>query len=572
MRIIHIKLVVLLSFILLITGLARIQLFNGPCYKRQSRENRVRLIPIRAARGNIYDREGKLLAKSRLSFNAAVIPREAGSNSSTLTKLSVILEIPVAALRQKLKQNAVNPFVPAVVAEDIPKEKAILIEEKSLRLKGVVIETVPLREYVYEESTAHLIGYITKLTWQEYKKLRFYGYRIVDFIGRTGLEAAFDSYLKGEDGGYQIEVDNKGKRIKVLGHKAPQKGKDLQLTIDIELQNYIYSLTKQRKAAVCVINPLSGEVLSMVSTPSFNPNIIVSPSPQRNRKVKAIFNSKDSVMTNRNIQSAYPTGSVFKIVTALCALETRAVDAGQTINCPGHFKLGKSTFRCWYSKGHGEETIVDALKNSCNVFFYKAGLEAGIDSLSSYARKFGFGRPTGIELGGEAAGLVPDKEWKLKEKGERWYDGETVIFAIGQGYFLATPIQILRMISVIANGGNLIYPQIVKKIADLEAGSKKPRRLNFKKKNLNIVRRGLELVVSASGTGRRAQVEGVKVAGKTATAQTSSGPTHACFSCFFPADKPEFALVVFLEHGGTGGVEAAGVSRQIIEFIKRKYL
>lgn len=573
MKIRNIKIVIIVSFLFLICGLINIQILQAPLYKKLSQGNRIRLIPLTAARGNIYDKEGKILAKSRLSFNVAVIPKDIGDNLSTFKTLARILDTDEASLNKRLKKNALTPFTPAVIAEDIDKDKAFLIEEENLKLKGVMIQTVPLREYPYGESTAHIIGYISELNAEEIKRLKFYGYKPVDLIGRSGIERTLDGYLKGEDGGFQVEVDNRSRQIRTLGYKEPQRGRDIYLTIDIELQDYIYNLMDGRKGAVCIWDPSEGKILAMVSSPSFDPNIFINPDKEKNKAIKRILNDNSLFcMMDRSIQGGYPCGSVFKIVTAVCALETGAIKANEELDCLGSLKVGKRRFDCWYTAGHGMQTVSEALKNSCNVFFYKLSLKVGIGKLSTYARIFGFGEATGINLPSEISGLVPDKKWKRKNKKEAWYDGETVNLSIGQGYILVTPLQVLRMVSVIANGGYLVYPHIVERIGDVDEGVKSPKKLDFKDENLELVKHGMEMVVSSHGTGLRAQVEGLKIAGKTGTAQTGSGLNHAWFVSFFPVDKAKFAMVVFLEHGGSGGVEAAGLSKKITTFIKGKYL
>ena len=572
MRIHRLKLITLFLFLFLMTGLIKIQVFENSYYKDLSQENRIRIIPIKAARGNIYDRNGKVLARSRLSFSVAVIPKEVSSNNELFARLSKILNVNPALLINKMKKDALSPFNPVVIQSDIPKDKAILIEEDKDKLPGVIIQTEPLREYIYSEATAHIIGYVGKPNINELQKLKTYGYKPTDLIGRAGIEKSFNSYLKGKDGGYQVEVDSRGRRIKVIGYKKPRKGKDIYLTIDIDIQNYIYELIKDKKAAVCLMSPDTGKIISLVSSPSFNPNIFINPDNKKNRLINQLFNSDSYPMVNRCIQTAYPVGSLFKIVTSIAALETDSISETQQFNCPGYFKLGGRVFHCWKESGHGLQTVRQALKNSCNVFFYNVGLKVGVDNLTKYAKKFGFGEKTGIQLPDEARGLVPSKHWKLKTKNEPWYDGETVIFAIGQGYFLATPLQALRMISAIANGGNLVYPQIVERIEDVDIGYPEPKSLNLEDKNIQIVKEGLDLVVSEYGTGQKAQVEGLEVAGKTATAQVSSGLTHAWFGCFFPVDKPEYAIIVFMEHGGSGGWNAAPLGKKIIEYIRDHYM
>jgi penicillin-binding protein 2 len=574
MKIRNIKFVISFFFIIVIAGLFNLQILNYSYYNSLSSENRIRINPIIAARGDIYDRNYNILAKSRLSFNVAVIPQEAKKNKSLILDLAEILDSSVSDLESSLRKNTINYFVPAVIAEDIPRNTALYIEENNTDFNGAVIQTAPLREYIYEESTAHLIGYVSKLSPEEYKSLKYYGYKPIDLVGRTGIEKTYNSYLNGKDGGYQVEVDNRGRQLKIIGYKKPIKGKDLQLTIDVDVQNYIYSIIKEKKGSVIIWDPNNGYILAMVSSPSYNPNIFINPTKKKNIEINRIFNipPEDSPLINRAIQAIYPSGSVFKIVTAMTGLETQAITIASEFECPGYMRLGGRVFKCWYRSGHGGQNVVYAIKNSCNVFFYKTGLKVGIDNLSQYARKFGYGSLTGIELPSEEAGLVPDAQWKKKVYNERWYDGDTVPLAIGQGYLQVTPIQILRMASVIASGGYLLKPTLVSKIEEVEVNEPRMKKCDFKKENIDIIARGMGEVASSDGTGKRAMVEGVSIAGKTATVQNPHGKTHAGFVCFFPRETPEYAMVVYIEHGGSGGYEAAGIARKIITYMRDKGL
>ena len=570
MKVRNLKIVLSFLFIVVAIGLFKLQVVNYGYYSSLSKENRIRINPIIASRGDIYDRDGNILAKSRLSFNLAVIPDEAMKNENLLSDLSLVVGMSEKILQSNLKRNTINYFVPAIIAEDIPREQALYIEENNLNYEGAFIQTAPLREYLYEESLAHVLGYVSKLTAGEYKKLKFYGYKSIDLVGRTGIESSYNSYLKGEDGGFQIEVDNRGRHLRLIGYKKPQKGKDIYTSIDLDLQNYIYSLIENKKGAVCVMNPNDGKILAMVSVPSYNPNIFINPNAQKNKEIRVIFDTSpnNTPLLNRSIQAVYPCGSVFKIVTLISGLETGAINRSSEFNCPGFLMLGKRKFKCWYRKGHGNQNVILALKNSCNVFCYKVGLKVGIDNLSDYSRKFGFGAITGIDLPSEQAGLVPDRHWKRKIYNDRWYDGDTVSLAIGQSYLQVTPLQILRMASVIANGGYLVTPSLVNRIEDIDVGVGKVESCNFKIDNLDAISEGMDLVVSETGTGKRAQVKGINIAGKTATIQNSQGKTHAGFICFFPYDVPMYAIVVFIEHGGSGGYEAAGIAQKIISYMK----
>jgi penicillin-binding protein 2 len=570
----NIKVILSIFFCIVVAGLFKLQLVNYNYYNALSKDNRIRLNPIIASRGDIYDRSGNIVAKSRLSFNVAVIPSEAKKNEKLLLQLSKVLGINQHSLERNLKRNTINYFVPAVVAEDIPRQQALYIEENNLNYNGAIIQTAPLREYLYEDSLAHVIGYVSKLSPEEYKSLKFYGYKPIDLVGRTGIEKTYNSYLKGDDGGYQVEVDNRGRHVRLIGYKKPVKGKDVYLSIDLGLQNYIYSIMKEKKGAVCVWNPHDGKIAAMVSTPSFNPNVFINPNEDKNKEIIKILNTppEDSPLLNRNIQAVYPSGSVFKIVTTMCGLEVEAIDKSTEFNCPGYLKLGKSRFNCWYHRGHGDQNVTLALKNSCNVFCYRVGLKVGIDNLSSSARKFGYGKCTGIDLPAEQAGLVPDNEWKQKMYKEKWYDGDTVSLAIGQSYLQVTPLQILRMASVIANGGYLPTPSLVNRIENVDVGVGKIEYCNFKPANIDIIAEGMDLVVSDTGTGKRASVEGINIAGKTATIQNPHGKTHAGFVCYFPFETPMYAMVVFVEHGGSGGYTAAGIAQKIISYMKEEGL
>ena len=572
MKIRNIKILLSFFFFIVLIGLFKLQIIGFGYYNSLSEGNRIRLNPIIAARGDIYDKNGNLLAGSRLSFNLAVIPQESERNKQLLSELSLVLGTTETDLRNNLKRNTINYFVPAVVAEDISKQQAFYIEENILNYNGAVIQTAPLREYLHGESLAHVLGYDNKLSAEEYKNLRFYGYKPIDLVGRAGVERSYDSYLKGNDGGFQVEVDNRGRHLRLIGSKKPQKGRDVYLSVDLELQNFIHSLIKDKKGAICVWNPNDGKVLAMVSAPTFDPNLFINPNEEKNRKIRQILNapSSESPMINRNIQAVYPPGSVFKVVGAVCGLEEGIINTNSEFYCPGYMNLGKRRFNCWYRSGHGNQDVVAALKNSCNVFFYEMGLKAGIDNLSDYALRFGFGVPTGVDLPFEQSGLAADRQWKLRVHNDRWYPGDTVSLSIGQGYMQVTPLQILRMASVVASGGYLVVPSLVERIEDMEVKAVKSEYVNFNAENLKLVSKGMDLAVSPQGTAKRALVPGVNIAGKTGTVQNPHGKTHAVFVCYFPVEAANFALLVFIEHGGSGGYEAAGIAQKIISFMKEE--
>jgi len=565
MRIRTLKVIISGLFCLTIIALFYVQIVNAPLYIKLSRNNRIRIVPIVASRGDIFDREGRTLVSNRASFNCVGIPQELDDKEKTLSKVSRILGIEKAVLKRRFRKGTVSPFTPVIIAKDISKENAIAIEEERLNLPGIFIYTKPVRDYRYRDAYAHLVGYIGEIAPDELDRLDRYGYRMNDLIGKAGIEKKYDNYLKGKNGGMQIEVDNKGRQVRVLSSKEPERGKDIYLTIDIELQEYIDEIFKNKKGACVVMDPRNGEVLSFISRPSFDPNLFAG----SDARIKRILKDPCHPMLNRAISCAYPPGSSFKIVVATAALEERKINTSKSFVCSGTLKIGGRIFHCWRKKGHGPQNVINGLKNSCNIFFYNTGLLIGPDTISRYAQRFGFGRPTGIDLPGEIGGLVPGRIWKRLKIGKKWYNGETANYAIGQGYLLVTPIQILRMVSVVASEGFLIEPHVVKKIESVEVAAEVRRKVGISKKTIENVTIGLRKVVEDdNGTGVRARIEGATIAGKTGTAQTGRGTTHAWFAGFSPTEKPKLALVVFLEEGGKGGLNAAVAAGKIFEKAK----
>jgi penicillin-binding protein 2 len=562
---------VIYSFLaLLAAALSYNQVIRYDYYSRLSNNNAIRILPIEGPRGKIFDRNGVVLVTNRLSFDVAVVYQELKDKAGLVDTLSSTLEIPAAEIKSALESAAKKPYVPVTIVEDIAKEKAFILEEASFNLRGLVIETRALRHYVYGSTGAHLFGYLSEINEEELERLRDYGYRMKDLIGRSGLERYYNTYLTGVDGGLQIEIDSRGRQTRVLGLKEPSSGKNLYLTIDAELQRLSDKLMEGKAGAIIVMNPNTGEVLAITSHPSFDPNIFVKRRASAEKRM--IVNDKTGKpLLNRAISGLYPPGSVFKIVTASSALEAGKITNFTPAFCSGSYQLGNAKFDCWKESGHGTQTITDALMNSCNVFFYHTGRATGVDNLESCAKLFGFGRPTGIDLPDETSGLVPGRSWKRLHRKDAWYDGETLNFAIGQGYLLVTPIQILQMISVMANKGSIVKPYIVKRIDTTPVAGSGKKNIGLKESTIRIVREGLYKVINSdTGTGRRARMEGVLVAGKTGTAQNPQGRTHAWFAGFAPYENAKIALVVFLEHGGKGGVEPAEIARTLFEEAKKR--
>ncbi len=556
-------------FLFLIAGLFYLQIIKGSFYQNLSAKNRIRLIPIESPRGRIFDRNGTLLVDNRISFDLSVIPLELKDRKTLFHSLANTLGIKREALERSYKNNYLTPFKPVTIAADIDRRDAIMLEEERLDLPGAIIETSPRRRYLYKNSLSHVLGYLGRINQQELTKLKDYGYSRTDLIGKAGIERFYDNYLRGRHGGMQLEVNNRGYQVGILGIREPSKAKDLHLTIDIKLQNFIEEIFKDARAAACVMDVSSGEILSLVSTPSFDPNGFVEFG--NDKELRSLLTRDDYPMLNRVLHCTYPPGSVFKIITAQVALEKEKITPETEFSCAGSYSLGRKTFKCWKKAGHGTQSIREAIKNSCNVFFYQTGRLLNADDIANFAARYGFGEPTGVDVENEASGLVPNKMWKLLKRKEPWYKGETLNYAIGQGYLLVTPMQIVRMTAAVANGGSLVAPYIVKRIADVHMHQTKASSVKISKETLSIVNDGLIKVVNdPRGTGRYAAVEGLMVAGKTGTAETSQEKTHAWFTGFAPAKDPKVALVVFLEYGGKGGLGASKTAGRIFSLLKEE--
>ena len=547
-------------FALVALGLFYTQIIMYGYYAGLAKNNSIRIIPIDGPRGNIYDKNGVVLVTNRLSFDAAVVYRELSDTRALAAVLNEVLGFSDRDIAEALRKAQARPFAPVVIAEDINKEKAMALEEASYDINGFMIQTRSRRDYVYNDAGSHLFGYLSEITEQELEGLEEYGYRTRDLIGRDGLEKYYDSDLRGSSGGVQIEVDNRGRQKRVLGLKEPVPGKDIHLNIDIALQLASDKLLGAHKGAIVIMDPRDGSVLALASHPAFDPNIFVRPGTTGER-MRLLKDNVGRPMSNRAISGLYPPGSVFKIVTSAAALETKAISPYTRFTCGGSFILGRAKFDCWKEGGHGSQNLKEGLMNSCNVFFYNTGRATGVDALESYSKLFGLNRATGIDLTDEVKGIVPGRSWKRLHKKGVWYEGETINYAIGQGYLAVTPIEILNMMSVIANGSGPVKPWITRRVGSRDLSGKKPDTIGLESNTVREIRNGLFAVVNdEGGTGKRAKVEGFAVAGKTGTAQNPHGRTHAWFTGYAPFDNPKICVVVFLEHGGKGGLEPAEIA------------
>lgn len=571
MRLKIINNIILAAFIILACSLFWMQAVRGGYYYNLSQNNRIRLVPLEPTRGKIFDIKGKVIADSVLSYDLVVRPQEIKNKKekySVLNRLSSVLGKSVDSLEAAYKKNYRAPFADVPVAKNISKDLAFKLEQMNLDLPQIAVKTKPQRRYVYKEATSAILGYLGEIDKEQLAQLMPYGYRRQDLIGKSGLEKTLDIFLRGEDGGFQIEINNRGYQAGVLGFKSPKAGTDIRLTIDADLQEYAYSLLSPRRGAVVVLNPNDGRVITMVSSPGFDPDIFSSPDVVGD--INAILNDPSNPLLNRAVQNQYPPGSIFKVITTTAGLEIKRIKESTTFYCPGFYSLGGRRFGCWKKEGHGRLDLYGALQQSCNVYFFKAGEKIKQEPLTAYAYLFGLGRQTGIDLPGEAKGFIPDKTWKRRAIGENWYQGDTLNFAIGQGYVLITPLQAAVMISAIANNGKLVQPYVVESVGGNSLKKPRFKPLPISASTIKIIQKGLNSVVkSDSGTGILARVAGLSVCGKTGTAQLENQTSHAWFIGYAPSENPKAAIAVFLENGGYGGEQAAPIAGAIFKKMKQ---
>jgi len=552
------------------------QVVKGEEYMESAVRNRVRLVRIPAPRGLIRDRNGVVLADNRPSFDLLANPMEIEHRDRLLGQLSKILRIPEEQLAARLDLFRERPFEPVRLAADIGIAAATVLKEKGPELAGVEVRVSPVRHYPYGPAAVHLLGYVGQISPAELARLKDLGYRAQDDIGKMGVEEAYDGYLRGRSGVEQVQVNARLFRDRVLSRKDPVAGDDLFLTVDIRAQLILNDLLAGWKGAAVLLDPSTGDVLALVSHPSFDPNRLTR--PVRRADAEEVFSRPDAPLLNRALAGEYPPGSPFKLVVALAGLES-GIAGGETVyDCPGIFVLGRSSFRCWRLEGHGPLNLQEAIKHSCNVYFYHLGLELGIDRIEEMGRRLGLGERSGIEIRGEGAGLLPGRLWKRERFERSWYPGDTVNISIGQGYLLVTPIQMAEIGSAIANRGKLFRPRLVSKIVSpdglvtLEEETALRREIDLPPGAWEEVLAGMRRVVNEErGTGRLAAHPSIPIAGKTGTVQVGSPPEygiHAWFLALAPADRPRLVLALLLEDAESGGQTAAPVAGEFF----RRYL
>lgn len=580
----------MLGIFAIIARLWYLQIAHGEEFRKASEVNRSRLIRHMAPRGQIVDRSGRVLATNRQQIIVSVVPEELPKDpqerEELLHRLASLLDMAPEALEETLGRNKQNRFDPVKVAVDVDIGLVTRIEEQRSRLPGVLVEQEPLRHYLDGARFGHLLGQMGEIPPEELKARRNEGYRPGDFCGKLGLERAYDKFLRGTDGGQKVEVDARGRMRRVLSNADPIPGATIKLTIDTSLQKVAYDAlapwaAKGKPGAAVALDPQTGAVLALVSVPSYDPNLFVRGISARDWK--RLQSDPGLPQINRAISSAYAPGSTFKVITATAGLETGKITPHDHVYCRGSISLGRWRKRCHRRGGHGSVDLNAAIARSCDVYFYRLGQRLGPERMAAFARRFGLGTRTGIDLLREGDpqierdGIVPDPAYKAARRLGRWVPGETVDYAIGQAMLACTPIQMCNVAAALANGGTLYRPQLVHSITAYDEEHRphvvrrltpQPiKRLAISAQTRALIVRGMVSVMQPGGTGSASAIPGLSMAGKTGTAEMykkGRRVNNAWFIAFAPVEKPRIAVCVFVEAGGHGGAVAAPIARKII--------
>jgi penicillin-binding protein 2 len=569
-------------FFLLLIRLWYLQIVKVDSFLDMSESNRLRLVPVPASRGTIFDRNGKVLASNRASFSVAAIPREIEDKTVFIDRLAHLLNIDRSELSEKWDKGRRRArYFPIVLASGLTRDQLEILEENRLNLAGVDIQTYPVRDYPNGVLASHLMGYLGHMSERELASESYSKYNPGAYVGKSGIERNWENELHGSDGGRQLEVDAMGRVLRTASEVIPTVGDSLVLTIDLDMQKAAEEAFGEQAGAAIAMDVNTGEILAYVSKPDYNPADFAEGLSAKQWK-EYLADSRHP-LENKALKGQYPPGSTFKIIMALAGLEEGLIDANTSVLCNGSYTVGNRTFRCWQKRGHGTVNLKKALRESCDVFFYKLGERLGVDKIALYASKFGLGAPLGIGMENEKGGLIPTSSWKEKRFGKKWMRGETMSVSIGQGYVLTTPLQLASMISTVANEGTIYKPRLVKRIIDPEGGVIKELHPEVLRKvtgirpsSYRLVKEGLFAVVNEpGGTGGMAKLNEVAVAGKTGTSQVVKQHArggylpyqyrdHALFVAFAPYEKPEVAVAVIVEHGEHGASSAAPIAGKIL--------
>ena len=562
--------------------LFNIQINESDKYKTLSKNNQIDVEIIYPLRGKILDKNNKVLVENKKVFDVYLIPENTKDVNVTLNELSKIVKIDFSKKRKILElSKKVKKFEKIKILENIDWNTLEKIEANKFKTQGIFISQDFMRIYKYNNIFSHILGYINKPNQGE-MDLPFISNMPNLDIGKEGLEKGFNPTLVGKPGQREIEVNSYGRIIREISRKDSIKGKDLQITLDLRIQNYALNLLNSHKAGSIVLMSIeNGNILCMASTPSYNPNKIIT---KPNKEYwNSILENELSPLTFRSIQGLYAPGSTFKMIVAIAGLYHGVIDTNTSHSCNGKIGLGDRLYHCWKNNGHGVMNVENAIKESCDVFFYEISKKIGIDKIAEVAKDFGLGKTYEIFLENQKKGIVPSKKWKKDNIGESWYPGETLISAIGQGFVLTNPLQLATMTSIIASNGKKIEPNILQNRGEINF-----KKLDKYNEAIKIIKKSMFKVVNeAKGTAFKSRSDLVDYSGKTGTSQVRritveeresddfrkkevewKKRDHALFVGYMPSDKPKYAISVVIEHGGSGASTAAPIAKQIFQFTK----
>lgn len=605
-RSIQIGNIIIICFSVIVVRLGYLQIYKGKLYQKFSQQNRLRKEIVRAPRGMIFDRNDNILVDNTPRFDVMLTKQFLSDRENTVTSLAKILDMSEDSINSIIKKNSYQEkYIPIIIKKNISQREVAIIETENEKLPGISVNTFISRDYLDKEVGAHALGYISEISQTQlpkYKKRDDIDYKLGDFIGQFGIEEQVDKTIRGENGFEYVEVDALGRKKKYINeddlfegisNQSPQPGRNIKLTVDRDLQNIAYEALKGKSGSLTAIDINTGEVLAMISTPAFDPSQFSRGLTQK--YWSSLVNNEENPLRDRNIQEHFSPGSTFKPFTAIAALEEGIINKNTKMQCHGVMRFNGRAYRSWKRGNEMQVDIVDSLKNSCNIFYYKIATELDIDSLAKYAKMFGFGKRTGVKLPREVSGLVPTREWKLKRNGTKWQDGETLSCAIGQSYVLTSTMQLANAYATIASKGKRYRPFIVKEIMDQNLNTIKVTEpvlldeVKLKPSTWDLVQEGLYKVAnSPGGTAFWKRGLGNQMAGKTGTSQVVTAKSsddlyskcserpykyrhHGVFVAYAPFDNPQIAVAALVEHGCGGSSAAAPIVEKVISKYMEKY-
>jgi penicillin-binding protein 2 len=573
-------------FVVFVLRLWFLQIAQGQTHLERSFSNQFSSALIPTSRGIIMDRYGRPLVENEVVFEVNVVPKSVTDPKAMAKDLAALTGTSQADIAAKfLEFSKTRPYSPSVLLSGLNRADLALIESRKHVFDGLAVQLNSVRKPLKGDFAPHVIGYMGEISQDQLDSGGYPGYRRGDLVGQSGIEQSLEGLLNGQKGNRRMTIDSKGRMLEELSVEYPQPGYDIRLTLDSRLQRVSQAILGEQAGAVVVMDPRNFEILALASSPTFNLSDFVGGISKE--RWRSLIEDPFSPMQNRAVNGQYSPGSTFKIAVSLAALAEGVITPETAFTCAGALKLGNHSFHCWNRHGHGYVSLHNSLKSSCDVYYYEVGRRLGVDRLAARVREFfGLGRTLGLELKSEKGGLVPDQAWKMRRYGRGWNQGETLPVSIGQGYLLTTPLQVAQYTAVLANGGTLYRPHLVKELVDFDGRivhNSSPEIINqisIDPEYINKVRKGLEAVVNEpGGTGRRAKLPDVRVAGKTGTTQTvslekyqgfsaSNRPyklqDHAWFTAYAPAENPEVVVTVLLEHTGGGGAKSAPLAAKIL--------